>query len=185
MKYFIGYLITIGLLILLIIFLMRGGGNDQQAPVTDKSLASYASTDAEVSFLNEGPINAASEHEQILITVDQDYVTYQQIIGYDGRVVMTKRFSNTQNAYSAFLSALGHAGFALGDDNESLQNEKGRCPTGHRYIFELNEGTDQIQRTWGTNCSGAKTFLGNQSLTITLFQAQVPNYSTLSQNVFN
>ncbi len=183
MKYFIGYLITIGLLILLIIFLMRGG-NDRQAPTTEKTLASYASTDAEVSFLNEGPINAASEHEQILITVDRDYVTYQQIIGYDGRVMMTKRFSNTQNAYSAFLSALGHAGFTMADDKESLQNEKGRWPTGHRYIFELNEGTDQIQRSWGTNCGSAKTFLGNQSLTITLFQAQVPNYNTLSQEVF-
>lgn len=183
MKYFIGYLITIGLLILLIIFLMRGG-NDQTAPVTTKSLDSYASTDAEVSFLNEGPINAASEHQQILITVDQDYVTYKQIVGYDGHVVMTKRFANTQNAYSAFLSALGHAGFTRGDSNESLQNEKGLCPLGHRYIFELNEGTDQIQRTWATNCAGSKSFLGNIGLTITLFEAQVPGFSTLSSNVF-
>ena len=183
MKYFIGYLITIGLLILLIIFLMRGG-DERQAPTTAKTLDSYASTDAEVSFLNEGPINAASEHEQILITVDRDYVTYEQILGYDGHVVVKKRFNNTQNAYSAFLSALGHAGFTQGDDDESLQNEKGRCATGHRYIFELNEGTDQILRTWGTNCGGAKTYLGNQSQTITLFQAQVPDYNTLSQNVF-
>lgn len=184
MKYFIGYLITIGLLILLIIFLMRGGGGDQPAVETTKTLASYASTDAEVSFLNEGPINAASEHEQILITVDQDYVTYQQIIGYDGHVTATKRFNNTQNAYRAFLSALGHAGFTKGDKDESIQNEEGRCPTGHRYIFEMNEGTEQIQRTWATNCAGVKTFLGSVDLTITLFQAQVPNYSTLSQNVF-
>ncbi len=183
MKYFIGYMITIGLLILLILFLIRGG-NNPGAPHTTKSLASYATTDAEVSFLNEGPIVAASEHRQILITVSRDTVTYQEIAGYNGHVIVTRNFSNSQNAYSQFLSALGHAGFTKIDNAEALQNEKGLCPTGHRYIFELNQGTKQLERGWSTNCGGARSYLGNTDLTITLFQAQVPDYSTLSQSVF-
>jgi len=182
MKYFIGFMITIGLLILLIILLMRGGG-DTVKPKTTKTLASYSSTNAEVSFLNSGPINAASEHNQILITVDRDYVTYRQLIGYDGQVVVTRRFKNTQNAYNNFLSALGRAGFTKGRIAENLLSEKGFCPLGQRFVFEMNQGTEQIQRYWATNCGNPKTYLGNLSVTISLFQAQVPNYVDLSQNV--
>lgn len=176
-------MLLIALLILLIVLIIRGGNSDQPV-IPTKALASYSSTDAQVSFRNDGRINAASLHRQILITVDRDYVVYKQLIGYDGQVVMTKKFANTENSYNVLLSALGHAGFTRRDEDPALQNEKGYCPLGQRYIFEMNEGTKEIQRSWGTSCGGGpKTFLGSLNTTITLFQAQVPNYSTLSNNV--
>lgn len=181
MRYFFGFLITIGLLFFVIILIMRGGGNDTQ--VTTRTLASYASTGSEVSFLNDGRINAASLHTQVLITVDAEKVTYRQLVGYDGHVVATRHFANTQNAYSAFLSGLANVGFAIGLGEEgSTASEKGVCPLGQRYIFEMNEGSKQILRSWSTSC-GTHTYKGNASSTIQLFQAQVPGYQELTQNV--
>lgn len=183
MKYFIGYMVTIGLLILLIVFLIKSGGNNAPA-VQAKTLDSYATSDAEVSYLNSGPINAESLHREIKITVDNDYVTYQEIAGYNGHVIRTKRFSNNVNAYSNFLAALGRAGFAKGAKTETTQTEKGACSLGNRYVFEMTQGTDQIQRNWTTNCgSGGGTFKGDISTTITLFEAQVPDYNTLSSQI--
>lgn len=175
-------MLLIALLIFLIALLVFG--RPDQAPVVPtKDLASFSSTDAQVSFRNDGRINAASEHRQIQITVDRKYVVYKQIAGYDGQVAMSRRFANTQNAYNVFLSALGHAGFTRRNEDKALANEKGYCPLGQRYIFEMNEGAQQLQRSWATSCGEPKTFLGNLQTTISLFQAQVPNYSSLSSNV--
>ena len=93
MKYFIGYMVTIGLLILLIVFLIKSGGNNGPA-VPAKTLDSHATSDADVSYLNSGPINAESLHREIKITVDNDYVTYQEIAGvkrpFDEKVVVSQ-----------------------------------------------------------------------------------------------
>lgn len=173
-------MITIGLLFLVIILIIRGGGNNPQ--VVTRTLASYASTGSEVSFLNDGRINAASLHAQVLITVDAQKVTYRQLVGYDGQVVSTRHFANTQNSYSVFLSALANVGFAKGLAKKSIASEKGVCPLGQRYVFEMNQGSDQIIRSWATSC-GVRTYNGNPSATIQLFQAQVPGYQELTQNV--
>lgn len=183
MRYFIGFMLLIALLILLIVLLITGGGRDDKVVIPPKELASYSSTDAQVSFRYDGRINAASLHRQILITVDRDYVVYKQLAGYDGQVILTRKFANTENSYNVFLSALGHLGFTESDDDPALQNEKGYCPLGQRYIFEMNEGAEQLERSWATSCGGTKTYLGALTTTISVFQAQVPNYSQLSSTV--
>lgn len=193
MRYFIGFLITIGLIILLIVLLFTGGGdkkNNQsdgtKRPKTVQQLADFASTNAVVRMTIDGPINADQDHQSVQITVGNDDTTYQQFQGYQGTVTSQQAFTNNQAAYSNFLFALGHAGYLLGDDNKLLDNEKGYCPLGDRYVFELIEGGNTIQRYWATSCSKTpNTYKGNLSLTITLFQAQVPNYDTLVSGLDN
>jgi hypothetical protein len=182
MRYFIGFLVTIGLIIILIILLFHGGGKSK-VPATAKSLTSYAATDAEVSMTIDGPVNAASEHEQVRVTVNRDNVTYQHIKGYDGQVVDTQIFANTENSYDVFLHALLHAGFTKGDSNKALQDERGYCATGDRYIFELNQDNDNLERYWASSCGSPKTYLGALNLTLTLFQAQVPGYQNLTSGI--
>lgn len=182
MRYFIGFLVTVGLIILLIILLFNGGGKSK-VPSTSKSLTSYASTNAQVSMTIDGPINATSEHDQVRITVDRDNVMYEHIKGYDGQVVDTQIFANTENSYDAFLHALLHAGFTNGNNSPALRDESGYCPTGQRYIFELTQDSDTLERYWATSCGKPKTYLGLVDLTKTLFQAQVPGYDVLTQNI--
>ena len=193
MRYFIGFLITIGLIIFLIVLLFTGGGskNNNQSddgtkrPKTVQQLADFASTNAVVRLTIDGPINADQNHQSVQITVGNDDTTYQQFQGYEGTVANQQTFANNQTAYSNFLYALGHGGFLLGDGSKKLANEKGYCPLGNRYVFELIEGGDTIQRYWATSCGNPKTYKGNLGLTLTLFQAQVPNYSDLISNLRN
>ena len=174
MRYFIGFLVTIGLLILLIVLLFNSN-NKSNVPSTSKSLVSYANTNAEVSFMLDGPTNADQIHERILITVNQFIVTYQQQQGYDGNVVNQQQFSNNQNAYTAFLNALQGAGFTLVPNEEQQY-----CALGNRYVFQLNQGNTQLERYWATSCMGLHTYNGAVNETVTLFEAQVPNYTTLT-----
>jgi hypothetical protein len=191
MRYFVGFLITLGLIIILIVLLFTGGGDkgDQKQEVTKRprtiqQLAGFASSDAIVRLTIDGPINADQDHQAVRITVGQDDTTYQQIQGFEGTVVNQQTFASNQSAYSNFLYAIGHAGFLRGDNSKLLANEKGYCPLGDRYVFELIEGGDTIQRYWTTSCGGGpSTYKGNRNLTLTLFQAQVPNYNDLVQDL--
>lgn len=184
MRYFIGFLVTVGLVIILIILLFSGGGKSK-VKTTEKPLIDYANTDAQVSVTVDGPVNAVSEHQAIRITVDRDNVTYQALQGYDGQVTDTQIFANTESAYDVFLHALQHAGFTRGNNNPALKDERGYCSLGDRYIFELTQNGDDLQRYWASSCGSPKTYLGNLSLTLTLFQNQVPNYGQVSKNVTN
>jgi hypothetical protein len=182
MRYLVGFLLAIGLLIILIIMLVSGG-NKGQVPQTAKTLDSYAATDAAASMVIDGPINAAGEHQIIRITVDRENVTYEELRGYDGSVTEMHKFSNSENAYDVFLHALRHAGFTQGDTSSKAGDEKGYCPLGERYIFQLVQGDESIERFWATSCGNPKTYHGNLGVTIALFKAQVPDYDKLSSNV--
>jgi hypothetical protein len=180
MRYFVGFLIALGLIILLIILIVGGGGSPK-VPTTNKSLISYSNTDAVARLTIDGPINAIHDHRQVQITVGRDEVTYEQIVGYNDQVVYMQHYSNTEEAYSAFLHALAHAGFASGAVNKTLTSESGYCPLGSRYVYEFEQTGRDIIRTWATSCGKPKTYNGATGLTNQLFQAQVPNYQQQSQ----
>lgn len=184
MRYFVGFLITIGLIIILIIMLFGGGGSrvEQEVSKEAKSLGSYASTTAEVSMLIDGPVNAASEHQQVRVTVGRTAVVFEKFTGYNGQVVDLKSFENTEAAYSNFLLALESAGFTKGNKNRELADERKYCPLGSRYVFSIDEGATTIQRFWTTTCNDTQTYLGDTTTTVTLFKAQVPGYGQLTQD---
>jgi hypothetical protein len=183
MRYFIGFLVTMGLIILLVILIFGGGGGDKaKVPTTSKPLDSYAQTDAEVSMDVSGPITSQSTHQGYRIIVDRDNVTFEETRGYEGSVVNLKKYSNNEAAYSNFLRALSRAGFTNGDNNKALQDETALCPLGSRYVFSLSQGGRDLERYWITSCEGTKTYLGNFSMTNSLFQLQVPDFSNLTQN---
>ena len=191
MRYFVGFLVTIGLLILLIVLLVTGGGGGNKQspqpgnrPRSISQLASYADTDASAQMVIDGKINADQNHTAIRITVNNNDVTYEQIQGYQGTVVNRQVFKNNTNAFNNFLYALGHAGFLRGDSNPKSSNEKGVCPLGHRFIFTLTEGGQNLLRYWSTNCKGLTgTYKGSLNLTQQLFQLQVPQYSELTSTI--
>jgi hypothetical protein len=183
MRYYIGFLVTFGLLILLV-FLLFHGGNKANVPTTSAPLYSYASTGSQVRLTIDGPINANQDHVQVQITANQNIVTYDQIQGYDGNVINQQQFNNSENAYSAFLHALEVAGFTEGNTSRALSDEQGQCSLGDRFIFELIQNGNDIERFWVTSCpKSLRSYEGDAPLTITLFEAQVPEYGTLTKNL--
>lgn len=182
MRYFIGFLVTIGLIILLIVLIFGGGGNKTKVPTTSKPLITYADTDSEVSMTVGGPIRAQSEYREYKIAVNRDNVKFELIKGYQNDVIQSKTYDNNSNAYRNFLAALTRAGFTKGDNNKALKDETALCPLGSRYVFELTQSDEQLIRYWITNCSGTRTYLGNFSMTNSLFQNQVPDFNDLTRN---
>ena len=182
MRYFIGFLITIGLIILLIVLLFHHGGGGK-VPATKTPLINYASTDTVVRETIDQTINAPQNHRTIKITVGRDNTTLELIQGYDGNPLTTKTYPMTESAYSAFLHALQHEGYTLGNDDSALKDERGYCPLGIRYVFEVVDGSgSDIERYWTTSCGGnvPATFRGKTSAIQQLFRLQVPDYDKLT-----
>ena len=182
MRYFIGFLVSIGLIIFIIVLLFHGGGSPK-VPKTSKSLVSYSTTATAARLTIDGPINAAQDHTTVQLTVGKDGTTYAQINGYDGSVANSQTYANSPRGYAVFLQALSHAGFTEGSTSKSMADERGYCPLGRRYIFELVNDNQVIERFWATNCGKPKTYLGNLSLTLDLFENQVPGYSQLTNGL--
>ncbi len=185
LKYFIGFFITVGLIIALIIIIFGGNGGGGQKTQTnsdaDKTLNSLADTDTKVRTTIQGPINAEQVHEQIRITIDRENNNFEFIRGYENNVVDSQNFVSNEIAFTNFLHALTNAGFGQGDDSDALADERGSCPFGQRYIFEIIENGKVTSRYWSTDC-GNKTgsYLGNTFVTLDLFKAQIPNYDELT-----
>lgn len=185
MRYFISFLIALGLLIFVIFLLFHSTNKPKQPqlPLTVQTLADYANSDAETVMTIDGPVNNVQEHWQVRVTVGRDNVTFEQLQGYSGNVTNMQNFANTQDAYAAFLKSLAHAGFTNGNKDPKSSDERGFCPIGERYVFQLRENGQDLERYWATSCGNPKTYLGAFSLTVELFTAQVPNYGILTENL--
>jgi hypothetical protein len=179
MRYFVGFLIAIGLFILLIVLLVHGGNKKTQVPSTKKALTSYSTTDAVAKLTIDGPINSQATHQQIQITVGQNEVVYEQIHGYEHSVLKRLSYHNNESSYYNFLSALQHVGFTQGDKSKYAGNETSVCPLGQRYSFDLDQNGKKLQHYWATTCNSVYTYLGQVSQTLTLFEDQVPDYNKL------
>jgi hypothetical protein len=179
-RYFLGLFAIIALLIILIIILIPSGAKN---PSKTNSLISYANTGAVVRLTIDGPEVSNQDHQEVQITVGKSNVTYAQLTGYNGQVVQVQNFANTEAAYDVFLRSLYYAGYNEGNSSSSLSDERGVCALGNRYVYEIINGSSEIQRYWSTSCGGAKTFSGNVSQTISLFKNQIPNYNGLTSSI--
>ncbi|HSW37609.1 MAG TPA: hypothetical protein VLG37_04560 [Candidatus Saccharimonadales bacterium] len=180
MRYLAGFLLTLGLLILLIVLIFNHGGGNK-VPVTQKPLVSYANTDTITRLTIDGAIVAPENHRQVQIEVGRNATTFEILQGYDGNVINKQIYPMTLSAYTNFLFALQHSGYTLGTTESKLKDERGYCPDGRRYIYEIEDAAGKkIEHFWSTSCGGLATFKGKSSLVLDLFHAQVPNYDQLT-----
>ncbi len=181
LRYLIGFLGAITILILIIVLIVRGGGNNAPQLV---DLADYTTSSSQVVFINDGPVSASQTHDVVKITVNQSETTIDVIKGYEGQVVDSRTYPMNPNSYAAFLLSLKHANFNLGDTNSNLSDERGYCPTGDRYVYQLKDGESNVLRFWNTSC-GTKfgTFKGQGPLIRQLFRMQIPDYDSLTTNL--
>ena len=178
MKYFIGVLASIALVILVIFLVIRGFSGNDKPQVEAKPLISYAQTDTTVRLTVDGPVVANQEHNAYQITVGREQTTMDTYVGYDQEVLQTNTYDNNAESYANFLRALDLAGFSKGD-TESDTDPRGTCATGNRYVLEIINGTNEVQSFWTTSCKIRGTFQGNIEQVSNLFRNQVPDYSKM------
>lgn len=187
MRYIIGLLLGIGLIVLTFILIFRAfsGGNDEPQQQQIK-LVDYASSTAVVRYTIDGRVNADQDHNRVRVTVGRDQILFEHIQGYEGRTVRTQTYPSNQQAYATFLRSIDQANFTVGSE-EVDDDERGYCPNGRRYIYEVVDGADQVQRWWSTSCGTdiGSYQGGNASVIRTLFQRQVPEWNDLTRGIRN
>lgn len=177
MRYIFGFLVTIGLIVLILVLLLKGGGDSASAPKA-LNLGDYARSDSAAHFVLDGPIVADQNHREVKIDVDANEVTFTLLDGYEGSVINSQTYPNNQDAYTNFLLALQHQGYTDGNNDASMKDERGYCPLGQRKIFSFTNGSETLMRYWSTGCN-VKTFKGSVSTVTQLFKSQVPDYDKL------
>jgi hypothetical protein len=167
------------ILILVVIF---GRGKPAPTGPTIQPLPDYSSTDATVSFTTDGIVNADQLHRQIRITISNTTSTVDVLQGYNGQVIMSKSFVNNQEAYLVFLKSLNYSGFLAKNKKKISSDERGFCPLGFRYVFDLNGDEGDLSRLWTSSCA-IGNWGGNLATVQALFQNQIPDYAILVQDV--
>lgn len=181
MRYLIGLVIFILLIIFLIIKLLSGGNSKPNLP---PSLSSYANTSTTVRYIIDNPVQAPQNHNDIVIEVGSSNADIKITTGYDGEVVKEQSFPMTDAAYAAFLLSLQHSGgYTLGNNDPQLKDERGYCATGNRYSYDIISGDgDRIQHYWSTSCN-QKTFKGLPDVVRQLFERQIPNFDEYTSDI--
>jgi len=181
MKYFLGFLVSVGLIVGVFILILNGFKSDSPK-LKQTALVDYASTSREMQYTMQGPVSADSIHQAIRITVGRDQTTIDIIKGYNDEVVNSQNYANNESSYAEFLRALDLSGYNRGNPDPNLKDDRGFCATGQRYTMEILDGSDVKQHFWTTSC-GKGNFKGNANQVKTLFQKQIPDYSIVTQRV--
>ena len=173
MRYFVGFLVTIGLVVLVVILIMRGLSGGPK-PAVQAPLSDYASTSSTVQLTVAGPIVGDKQFQSYKIVVARDQTTIQTRQGYEGSIIDQRTYSNNQESYFNFLRALDFAGFKKGDTKSPNKDERGACADGDRFVVQIKNGDSDVQRFWTATCRGMGNFKGNIAGVRHLFDSQIP-----------
>jgi hypothetical protein len=184
MKYFLISLGVVLLLIFGIVIFNRGGSKPTSvAPSKTIKLTDYAKNpNVTLRMTTAGPINANENHRTIEISISSTSRSVNVFTGYQGQVLTANTFNNNEPAFSEFLAALNRALFTREARVGENINPDAICPTGNRTHYTITDGGKTEMDLWAASCAGG-SFGGNRPLTNSLFQAQIPNYSTLTSGV--
>lgn len=157
-----------------------GSGDSSSSTSSVESDSDYAVdlTD-QASLYVDGAVVAESKHRSYSIEVSSSVVTMKVYSGYGQQVIKEKSYRNTSESYKAFLDSLDSlrvtrrvADTDIDDDHA----ESGVCPSGWRYIVELDDSV----RRWSTSCGSRKGTAGfSMSAVRRLFKRQVPDFSEI------
>lgn len=183
-KRILAALIGLGLIVLIFVLIVKGFSSGNTTPVKPVDLAKFSSTDAVSQLIIDGPVVINQEHRTIRVSVSQTESRIEIVQGYDGDVIESQSFPNTQSSYAVFLQSLAHLDFSSGSTTSSLNDERGYCPNGNRYIYQLKQEDKTVLRFWSTSC-GQGTFGGKRAEVRALFRNQIPQatYNKLTSNI--
>lgn len=182
MRYFIGFIAVVILVVGVFILVLKGFSGSDTPKKTDVTLTDYANSSTKVKFEADGPVVADQNHQGYNITVGRDAVTLEVTKGYGNEVVRAQTYSNNSEAYGEFLRALQLQNYTKGLQDPARADMRGFCPTGSRFVFTIENGSGNLQRYWTSTCGGG-TFKGNSQAIRNLFARQVPDFNKLTADV--
>lgn len=184
MRYFLSVLAIVLVLVISIIVIARSGGNTSRNNAIN--VANYGTNlSSAATETTYGYLVGENQRVAVQVVVNPSTRTINILSGYENNVVNTQTYSNTPAAYQAFLGGLANAGFELSKPTSQV-NMFGVCPLGDTYTYELNNGEKDVINSWSTSCRASDgTFKGSASLVLQLFQMQIPNYFTFTNNLQN
>lgn len=183
MKYAIGFVAVILITVLTFVLIWRGVMN-REPEVQPAPLADYALTTTFMRLTIDGAVNTDDEHRAIRITVSRSESRVEILKGYDYEVVDGKSYPSTDEAYSTFLRALDLMNYTKGNNQPEMEDDRGYCPAGKRYIYEIISGSDVEQRYWSASCSSkVGNFEGEAREVRQLFEEQIPDFRKFTKDV--
>jgi hypothetical protein len=175
MKYIMGALGVIFLVILVVVLITRGGGRGP----TERPLvvSEQAREGVSAVMTQQGRLVGEDQRRAIRIVVSQDERRIEILTGYDEAIERAHSYPNTPAAFVSFLAALQQADF-IDKKVSTVKDVRGACPFGRTFIYEVNEFSQSLFESWGTTCSRAVgTAAGDQKDIRRLFQNQIDDYS--------
>lgn len=186
-------LIVIGIAIWALIALGRAmfsgegdtGGNGVVPAPSGKTALLDTTADRSVRMVARGPIVAEENFHSYSMTITPDSRNMTTYVGYVGQTVNSEQLGNNVQAYTQFVNALSRANLMEGTPlTGEANNINGICATGYVYEFEVMQGTDSVQKLWTSTCKGSQGSLkANLTQVMSLFRAQIPNYSKLVDQI--
>jgi len=183
MKYILGVFGVIFVALLAIILIMRVGRGDNKPAERPLVVSEEAREGVAAVLTTQGRVVGEDQRRAIRISVNQTERRLEILTGYEEAVERAQTYANTPVAFETFLVALDQAGFDR-KKKSTIQDERGACPLGKRYIYELKEYSQDLLSLWNTSCGKkAGTFAGNQNTIRKLFEHQIPGYATQVRGV--
>lgn len=184
-KYVIGAVSAILLLVLAFVLVVNKG-NDNQATTKEApkilKLTDYADRSSQVVLHTDGRLVGEEDRRSVRITVSANERRLEVLSGYNGQVVNSQSYPNTQAAYSVFLNGLSGAGF-MKAKKTSITNPQSICTGGKHYYYNVSENGEKKSDLWSTSCDKSGTFDGRASTVRELFQLQIPDYNKQVQDI--
>lgn len=146
-------------------------------------LTDYIDTDAVATMIWASPVRSDEEYREIQVSVTRDYAILEVVQGYEGNVIASKEVENNQASFEVFMRAIELEGFMESREADP-DDDRGVCPRGNRYIFDLSNDGERISRLWSTSCNRRHGNLaGDRTDLQRVFLAQIPDYKEITREV--
>lgn len=187
MRYILGVIaiIFVAFLAVWLVFVRTPSTNQAPAQSVQGSgkMTSYSNQGAVVSLTTRGRLVGETERRAVRVSVSPTERRVEILEGYNETVVRTQTYANTQAGYDNFLHAMDLNGFSR-TKKPAVTDERGVCPSGNQYIYDVSVGGSRPVHSWSTSCTVAEgTFAGVASTIRALFQAQIPDYNAQVSSV--
>lgn len=182
-RYIIGFLVAVGLIVLVIVLIVRALISSPTAPKGVSDLPSMVATGNSVQLKIDSPVSAVDKHYDTIINISNYQSTITVTQGYDGQVIRSQSYPMNTAGYAVFLRALNYNGFTEGNNDPKASDERGQCALGTRYIYQVLDSTNsELQHYWSSTC-GDGTFQGKSATIRRLFVGQIPDFNKLTADI--
>ena len=170
-------------MLIMIVVLITSRGRRQGTGEKPLVVSQEARAGVSAVLTTQGAVTGEDRRRAIRIIVNQNERRLEVLTGYEEAVESSTSLPNTQVAFENFLVALDRAGYSA-KQKTTIKDNRGVCPFGRRFTYELREYSQDLMSRWNTSCSSKQgDFAGNGLTVRRLFELQITDYNSLVRGV--